>query len=354
MVTTATSDPRFLPASPAPLPVPELVPEPAWPAGPPAPPPAAWTTPAPDAPPQAEPETTPQAEPPESLPRTGPPAPGPVVIGLAVVMTVCVIVAFFGIFAFGLAGLQEQRSQHQLYAQFRGVLDPRSPTAPAIGGAIPTGTPVALLNAPRAGLHNAVVVEGTSSGTLLSGPGHLPDTPLPGQAGNAVLLGKSATAGAPFAGITRLHRGDVITVRTGQGNFHYVVLGQVPVGGRLPTIARNRGLLTLVTSAGGGQLGRLAPGHLVYVDAKLQGKVVGAPPGRPTSVTPSELPGHNEPSAWPWVGMWLVLLGAAIGAVWWLWSRWGILQTWLVGAPVLFAILWGLSNEGMRLLPNVS
>ncbi len=285
--------------------------------------------------------------------RSGPPALGPVVIALAVVMTASVIAAFFGVFAFGLAGLQEQRSQHQLYAEFRGLLDPASPKAPSIGGKIPTGTPVALFTAPQAGLHNVVVVEGTSSGTLLSGPGHLPDTPLPGQAGNAVLLGKSATAGAPFAGITRLHRGDVVTVRTGQGNFRYTVQGQVSAGGSLPTIPRDSGLLTLVTSAGSGRLGRLASDHLVFVDAKLQGTALVVPHDQPTTVAPQELPGHNDPSAWPWVGFWLLLLAAGSATTWWLWSRWGILQTWLVGAPVLFAILWGLSDEAMRLLPNV-
>jgi sortase A len=284
--------------------------------------------------------------------RIGPPAPGPVVIVLAVVMTASVIAAFFAVFAFGFSGLQQQRSQRQLYAEFRGLL-PGSPNAPSIGGVIPAGTPVALVTSPQAGLRNEVVVEGTSSGTLLAGPGHLPDSPLPGQSGNAVLLGKSATAGAPFAGITDLRRGDVITVRTGQGLFRYTVQGQVVAGGRLPTIPRNGGLLTLVTSAGSGRLGRLASDHLVYVDARLQGTAIGAPHGRPTTVAPQDLPGHNDPSAWPWVVLWLALLGVATAATWWLWSRWGILQTWLVGAPVLFAVLWGLSDEAMRLLPNV-
>jgi sortase A len=218
---------------------------------------------------------------------------------------------------------------------------------------IPAGTPVALLSAPRAGLHDVVVVEGTSSGTLLVGPGHLSDTPLPGQAGNAVVLGKSATAGAPFAGIAQLRRGDVITVRTGQGSFRYTVQGRVPADGRLPAIPPTSGLLTLGTSAGSGSLGRLASDHLVYVDARLQGTAVGAPHGRPTSVPSPDLPGHIDPGAWPWVGLWLVLLAAGTAATWWLWSRWGILQTWLVGAPVLFALLWGLSDEAMRLLPNV-
>jgi hypothetical protein len=87
-------------------------------------------------------------------PRSGPPKSGVLVIALAVVMFVSVVTAFFGAFAFGLGGLQEQRSQHQLYSQFRGVLDPSSPVAPRIGGNIPDGTPVALLNSPTAGLRD--------------------------------------------------------------------------------------------------------------------------------------------------------------------------------------------------------
>ncbi len=331
-----TTDRPFTVADPTPTPAPVPVPEYYV-----APPPPADRTPPPE-----EGRAVP-------APKSGPPAPGPVVIALAVVMTASVVVALFGLFGFRLAGLQEQRSQHQLYAQFRGLLDPSSPNAPSIGGKIPPGTPIALLDAPGAGLHDVVVVEGTSSGTLLNGPGHVPDSPLPGQAGNSVLVGKSATAGAPFAGITRLQRGDAVDVRTGQGLFHYVVLGQVLAGASLPTIPGNGGLLTLVTSAGSSPLGRFAPDHLVYVDARLQGTAVATPAGRPASVPPPELPGHDDPAAWPWVGLWLLLLAAGSAAVWWLWSRWGILQTWLVGAPVLFAILWGLSDEAMRLLPNV-
>lgn len=286
-------------------------------------------------------------------PRTGPPVPGPLVFVLAGMMIISAVVVFLGVFAFGLSGLQEQRSQHLLYAEFRGLLDPSSTTAPSIGGSIPDGTPVALLNSPQAGLHDVVVVEGTSSGTLLSGPGHRRDSPLPGQAGQSILVGKGMTAGAPFGNITRLRTGDVLTVRTGQGQFRYRVIGTLAPGARLPTIRSDSGLLTLVTSGGDGPLGHLAPGHLVYVEAKLQGKPVTAPKGRPTTVSPSELQGHNDPDAWLFAGLWLLGLVAATGACWRLWSRWGILQTWIVGAPVLFAILWAFSNEAMRLLPNV-
>jgi hypothetical protein len=33
--------------------------------------------------------------------------------------------------------------------------------------------------------------------------------------------------------------------------------------------------------------------------------------------------------------MWLAGLALASAAVWWLWSRWGLLRAWIVGAPVL-------------------
>jgi len=305
-------------------------------------------------PPADEPEAI---EPGEDIaapePRSGPPKSGVLVVALAAIMFVCVVTAFFGAFAFGLGGLQEQRSQHQLYSQFRGLLDPSSPVAPEIGGNIPAGAPVALLNSPKAGLHNVVVVEGTTAANLLSGPGHRRDTPLPGQAGESVVMGRSTTAGAPFGGITKLRKGDVITVTTGQGRFHYTVRGQLRAGDRLPTITSTSSLLTLVTSGGSGALGRVAPNHLIYVDAKLQGRAAVAPSGQPKSVSAAEIQGHNQPGAWLFVVLWTLALIATSVVCWRLWSRWGLLQVWLVGAPVLLGLLWGFSTEGMRLLPNV-
>jgi sortase A len=218
---------------------------------------------------------------------------------------------------------------------------------------IPKGSPVALINSPRAGLHNVIVVEGTTGGDLQKGPGHLPNTPLPGQAGESVVMGKGITAGAPFGGITRLRQGDVITVRTGQGYFHFVVEGRLVPGGKRPVVPGNVSLLTLVTSTGSGLMGRLTPRHVIYVEAKLHGKAVTAPRGRPKSVLPAEVQGHNDPGAWLYVGLWSLALVAGTVAFWRLWSRWGLLRTWLVGAPVLFGILWGLSDEAMRLLPNI-
>ncbi len=307
-----------------------------------------------EAPPQ-EAEQAEMAEVPRApkKPKSGPPALGIVSVLLALVMVLSVAALFFGAFAYGLSGLQEQRSQHQLYSSMRGLLSPSSPVAPWIGGVIPAGSPVALLNSPQAGLRDVVVVEGTSSGDLLAGPGHLPDTPLPGQAGAAVVLGKSTTAGAPFGQLTRLRRGDVITVRTGQGRFRFTVEGRLVNGGRLPTVPSTSGFLLLGTSGGVAAQGGFTPGHVVYAYAKLQGRVAPAPHGQPHSVTRSELPGYGDPDALPFVVLWFGLLLAGSAACWWLWSYWGLLRTWLVGAPVLFAVLWAFSTEALRLLPNV-
>jgi len=286
-------------------------------------------------------------------PRTGPPAPGLVSVLLALVMVLSVAALFFGKFLYGLSGLQEQRSQHQLYSAMRGLLSPSSPVAPWIGGDIPSGSPVALLTSPQAGLHDAVIVEGTSSGTLLAGPGHLPNTPLPGQAGAAVVLGKSATAGAPFGELARLQPGDVITVRTGQGRFRYIVRGRLVSGGRLPSVPSTSGFLLLGTSGGTAAPGGFTPSHVVYTYARLQGHAAPTPHGRPRTVPRQDRPGQGDPGARPFVALWLGLLLAGSAACWWLWSYWGLLRTWLVGAPVLFAVLWALSDEAIRLFPNV-
>lgn len=69
---------------------------------------------------------------------------------------------------------------------------------------------------------DAVVVEGVNRKDLLMGPGHLPDTPEPGQAGNAVI---SAHRDTFFRHIHELKKGDYILVQRAGRQFRYEVTG---------------------------------------------------------------------------------------------------------------------------------
>lgn len=68
-----------------------------------------------------------------------------------------------------------------------------------------------------------VFVEGVGVADLKKGPGHYPETPLPGQAGNAAIAGHRTTYGAPFSAVDQLQPGDEIQVTTVQGTFTYEV-----------------------------------------------------------------------------------------------------------------------------------
>lgn len=68
-----------------------------------------------------------------------------------------------------------------------------------------------------------VMFEGVSLRTLKRGPGHMIDTPLPGQAGNAVVSGHRTTYLAPFNRLDELAEGDPIIVETAIGTHVYIV-----------------------------------------------------------------------------------------------------------------------------------
>ena len=84
------------------------------------------------------------------------------------------------------------------------------------------GDPVARIEAPAIGLR-AVVVQGTGSGELRDGPGHYPDTPLPGAPGTVAVAGHRTTYGAWFRHLDGLHPGDRITMTMPYGKIVYEV-----------------------------------------------------------------------------------------------------------------------------------
>jgi sortase A len=67
------------------------------------------------------------------------------------------------------------------------------------------------------------IVEGTDTESLRKGPGHYPNTALPGERNTVGLAGHRTTYLAPFREIDELERGDAIVVRMPYGRFAYTV-----------------------------------------------------------------------------------------------------------------------------------
>jgi len=271
--------------------------------------------------------------------------PNPVLQGLGVgcLLLAVVLLGFVG-YLYLLSGVQEARSQAILYerlqaelAQIGGIVPPLGPTTP--------GAPIAVLDIPSIGIHGMVVVEGTSPENLTLGPGHLRDTPFPGQAGVVEIYGRRATFGAPFANIEQLRPGAFIEIITGQGESTYTVAAVGNSKERIVDPAPNKLLLFTASSP-------VVPSYYVEVDAHLN-----------TAPRPSAGVAHqiNAPElvlagddgalvlTWTWA-LALVLVSAAgtIAA-----TRWSPWAAYLVTVPVALAVLWNLYQNLSALLPNL-
>ena len=91
------------------------------------------------------------------------------------------------------------------------------------------GDVIARLEIPSIGADDYVVA-GVEKSDLKKGPGHYPETPLPGQLGNAAIAGHRTTYGQPFYDIDQVKPGDEIIVTTPAGRFVYIATGQQIVG----------------------------------------------------------------------------------------------------------------------------
>ena len=249
------------------------------------------------------------------------------------------------------SGLQESRSQQQLYAQLR---EEFHTGAAALNQPIQPGAPVALIKG--AGLDSLVVVEGTSSKELQAGPGHSRNTPLPGQPGTSLIVGRATSFGGPFAHISSMRQGQKLTVVTDQGTFSYSVL-EVRHGGQLapPIMKSGEGRMILASAEGSGWQTGWAPNRAVYVYTQLGGTPQVDPGGRVSAVPSNEklLHGQADTITLLELVLWLqLLIIAAVGFVW-LNGKWFRGSAWLVSMPVFFVALWGASSAIVLLLPNV-
>lgn len=73
------------------------------------------------------------------------------------------------------------------------------------------GRPIGKLLVPSIGLES-VLIQGADTSDLREGPGHWPETPMPGLGGNFVVSGHRTTYGAPFFKLDKLVEGDEIQV----------------------------------------------------------------------------------------------------------------------------------------------
>ncbi len=192
------------------------------------------------------------------------------------------------------------------------------------------GDPVGIVRIPSLGM-SQVIVEGQDSAMTQNGPGHVLGTSLPGQPGNAAIVGRRTTFGAPFRNLNRLRKGNRIAVTTVEGTAVYVVdrVGYAH-GDLFKPLARNQ--LTLVTSGP-----RLVATSDLVATATLQ--------GRPFAPTPQNARTYASPRAgstvhWAQAVVWIVAMLIAIGGMM-LALRRKLLPSivlWMFAVPVLSAL----------------
>src|SRR5262245_32615095 len=81
------------------------------------------------------------------------------------------------------------------------------------------GGPIAKLNIPSVGI-SAIILEGVDDRTLDVAPGHVPGAALPGENGN---VGIAAHRDTFFRKLQTIRDGDLVTLTTFEGVYHYTV-----------------------------------------------------------------------------------------------------------------------------------
>jgi sortase A len=229
---------------------------------------------------------------------------------------------------------------------------------------------VAVIRIPKIGVDSAVV-QGVGVEDLRKGPGHYPETPLPGQLGNAAIAGHRTTYGQPFNRLDELSPGDEIDVTTLQGSYRYVIEPQQDADGNVsghivvqpsqvevlqptPDPARSGvdfATLTLTTCNP-----KFSAAERLVVKAVWKPATKASPePTKPSSQTVGAtsdlgLSGKRGSIA-PMI--WWGLLVAAIGFLWWwLFHRYRRWTTWVVGLIPFLVVLFFFFANLERVLPS--
>jgi sortase A len=288
-------------------------------------------------------------------------------VGKALICVGVLLFLFVGYQLWG-TGIAERRGQKDLAQSFTRRLT----TLPTLPGAAPINTqttapPVelgeatALIEIPKIDVKK-YVVEGVGVEDLKAGPGHYPETPLPGERGNAAIAGHRTTYGAPFYDLNELAPGDPIFVTTSSGRFRYDVTEQKIVDPEAVWVLNptedNR--LTLTTCNP-----RFSAAERLIIVAALTSPPVETNSARPADESSSELASETETEPAREISAGLsgesvskrpaVLWGSLAAAIWlgaWLlgraWKRWA---AYAIAAVPFLLVLFVFYENVARLLP---
>lgn len=265
-------------------------------------------------------------------------------------------------------GLATSRAQESLANRFEtlqqtapSVTDPA--TAPTDLPIPEPGDPIGRIQIPRIDV-DFIMVQSVDLRYLQNGPGHFPQTPLPGQPGNSAFAGHRTTYKAPFNRIDELAPGDVITVTTLQGTFTYVVDRHVGEDGALDSghfIVKPTDL-SILDQDKGNRLTLMACNPKYSAATRIVVTATLTTPAAPATARPDtsntvtdnaalDSLANGDPGAWPAAILWSLLVLAVWVGTWWLARRWRRLPAYAIGTPVVLVLLFLAFQNIARLLP---
>lgn len=272
-------------------------------------------------------------------------------------ITAGVLILLFVVYQLWGTGIREAQAQNRLEDDFAELLEDVAPTTSTTVGdeppptvaplpPVPEGEPTARIRIPKIGV-DKIVVEGVTLVDLKKGPGHYPQTPLPGQEGNAAIAGHRTTYGAPFNRIDELVAGDEIFVETVQGEFRYLVTEQLIVSPSQVEVLEDKGDNRLTLTA---CHPKYSARQRIVVVAELGPDLVPLPAPVHEAPPVLDLDGEGAP-AWP-----AILLGLLCALIWLLaWAlgrRWRKWPAYFLGLPFFAVSLFFFFEEFSRLLPS--
>lgn len=288
-----------------------------------------------------------------------------------------VVILLFVAYQLWGTGFATDRAQDHLTGVFEQLLTtvpttvPSTPapiTAPADLPVPEPGDPIGRITIPKID-SDFIMLQSVELRWLQDGPGHFPQTPLPGQPGNSAIAGHRTTYKAPFNRIDELEPGDQITVQTLQGTFLYTVDSNPDPDGGAPSghiIVKptdvwilDQGLVNRLTLMACNP--KFSAAQRIVVTATLT-----SPPAPPTPIptydgvttdASIDVLAGGDSSAWPAAIMWsafamIAWLGIWLSARRWPgWRQWQHIVIYVVGTPIVLYLLFFAYENIAHLLP---